>query len=100
MTATNWPYNTRHWRRLRKMKLTEQPLCAYCLEMGRTIPATVADHIVPVKERPDLAFVYDNIQGLCRECHDSVKRREESTGRRVGCKQDGTPVDPGHWWNE
>jgi len=82
------------------MKLTEQPLCAYCLEMGRTIPATVADHIVPVKERPDLAFVYDNIQGLCKECHDSVKRREEATGRRVGCKQDGTPVDPGHHWHK
>jgi 5-methylcytosine-specific restriction enzyme A len=104
VTATNWPYNTRQWQRLAKMHLAEEPLCRYCKEMGRITSLArkdmVVDHIVPVKERPDLAFDVSNLQTLCRMCHDSVKRRFEATGKRVGCKQDGTPVDPGHWWNE
>src|SRR6056297_2799063 len=101
LSMSNWPYNTRQWRRLRKMVLERDVFCVYCREMGRVTPATVADHIIPVKERPDLAFDFNLIQGLCAACHDSIKRREEARGYRVGCSQDGAPVDPGHhWWDE
>ena len=100
MTATNWPYNSRHWQRLRLMVLKDEPFCRYCAELKKITPAEMVDHILPVKDRPDLAFVYDNLQPLCRDCHDSVKRREEATGKRIGCGLDGSPVDKWHWWNE
>ena len=70
------------------------------MEVGRVTPATIGDHIIPVKERPDLAFDFDNVMPLCETCHNSVKKREEATGHRAGTKTDGSPVDPGHFWNK
>ena len=95
MAAINWPYNTRRWRKLRDYVLIINPFCVYCEEIGKYTPATMVDHIIPIRERPDLAFDLDNLQPLCRQCHDSVKRREESTGKRIGCDTNGNPV--GGW---
>ena len=100
MNQNRWPYNSRQWRKLRQMLLASEPLCRYCKELGKATPAEIADHIIPVKERPDLAFDMDNLQGLCKRCHDSVKQREEKTGKRIGCDEKGVPVDAGHWWNK
>ena len=90
-----WPYNTRRWRKIREMRLSVEPLCRYCQEVGRVEPAVIADHIVPVREAPELAFDFDNTQSLCPTCHESVKKREEATGNRVGCGVDGVPL--GGW---
>ena len=51
--------------------LIENPLCVECLNMGRTEPATVVDHIVP--HRGDLALFWDrrgNWQALCVDHHN------------------------------
>jgi 5-methylcytosine-specific restriction protein A len=39
-------------------------------DKGRITPAVLVDHIIPVEERPDLRLVEDNLQSLCRPCHD------------------------------
>ena len=42
-----YPYTHRKWRRLRKLQLQRHPLCAFCLESGVIMPASVADHVTP-----------------------------------------------------
>lgn len=86
-----WPYKTKQWQSIRAMRIANEPWCRYCLEIRKLTPTHAIDHIVPVKERPDLALDYDNTQGLCKHCHDSVKRREELAGTRIGCDEHGVP---------
>nr|BDD44149.1 HNH endonuclease [bacterium] len=83
----------RDWQKLRDAHLADNPYCKYCEELTIVEPATVVDHITPVRERPDLRLAPDNLQSLCKRCHDSVKQREEH-GVSVGCDIDGYPR---HW---
>lgn len=53
----------RQWRNVRAAYLEEHPLCA-CGE-----PATLVDHIVKVRDAPQLRLVKSNLQGMCRVCH-------------------------------
>ena len=70
---------SQRWKKLRRMKLARDPLCADCLERGVTEPATQVHHSVPVRERPDLAFVMELLVALCTTCH---ARREAEEPRR------------------
>lgn len=94
-------YNRREWRdRLQPGQLARAPMCEWphCDK-----PATVADHIVPIKQggaKRDRA----NFQSLCDQ-HHNVKRAAERHGKdwRVeafkGCDINGYPLDPTHPWN-
>jgi hypothetical protein len=64
------PYDAA-WRKQRLALLREQPLCRLCLAAGRTVAATVADHIVPLADGGTNATA--NLQPLCKRCHDAVK---------------------------
>lgn len=79
-----------------------QPLCEYCKQMGQVTPVHgrlgVVDHIKPHNGDKTLFWDRKNWQSLCNECHDSVKRLEESRGYATGCDADGLPVDSGHPW--
>lgn len=92
-------YNTKAWHRLRWHQLQAEPLCRLCAQLGSTTAATVVDHIVPHKGDHGLFHDPDNLQSLCKTCHDSVKQRQEVRGVLVGCDAAGAPLDPGHWWN-
>ena len=83
------------WRKEREHFLRDNPLCKYCLELGVVHRAEVVDHIVPHKGNHDLFWDSSNWQPLCKHCHDSVKQREEATGKRVGTNTLGYPV--GGW---
>lgn len=80
--------------------LSSEPLCHYCTEAGRTTVATVVDHTVPVKERPDLAFDPTNLKAVCAPCHSGFIQSWEKTGVRPGCGTDGVPSDEEHPWNK
>lgn len=69
-----------------------------CKELGRSVLATVVDHIVP--HRGDVALFHDeaNLASLCAACHNRHKQRQEKSGRLVGNDADGMPLDPGHHW--
>ena len=54
-------------------------LCQDCKRYGRMVPAEVAHHIVPIAERPDLAYSLSNGVALCNKCHS--KRHPEKGGR-------------------
>ncbi|MGE4338896.1 MAG: HNH endonuclease [Pigmentiphaga sp.] len=94
-----WPYCTSQWQQIRLLQLQKEPLCRYCGELGHISPARHVDHIIPVRDRPDLAFSMDNLQCLCAHCHNSVKQAEEATGTRIGASTSGAPLDPKHHWN-
>lgn len=70
--------NTAAWRHLSLKVRTEEPWCRPCREADRYTPCVDADHIVPVKDRPDLALVQSNVQPICRPCHNrktAIERR-------------------------
>jgi 5-methylcytosine-specific restriction enzyme A len=69
-------YNNPRWKRLRAWKLVLNPLCEICLERGVNTPAVEVHHKVsfmttddPI-DRYNLAFDIDNMQSVCRHCHD------------------------------
>lgn len=64
------------WRRLRKMKLAAQPLCAQCSEAGTITPAEEVHHEKPIRERPDLRLVLSNLVSLCKSCHSKITAQE------------------------
>lgn len=69
------------WERLRRMHLAGEPLCRMCLAQGRVTPAVLVDHIVPVRDG-GAVLDDDNLQSLCRVCHDA--KTAEDVRRRTG----------------
>ena len=62
-------YDSR-WRSARKRYLVRHPLCALCWKEGKTVPATVVDHVIPHRGDPRLFWDEGNWQPLCKGCHD------------------------------
>ncbi|MEL7111223.1 MAG: HNH endonuclease signature motif containing protein [Pseudomonadota bacterium] len=83
-------------KQLRPAQLAKQPLCVYCQRKGITTQATVVDHIVP--HRGDVALFTDpnNLQSLCKPCHDGEKQATEARGYSKACGVDGWPLDKEH----
>lgn len=68
-----------NWRRLRRMMLNEQPLCAdpFKVHGDAVVLATEVDHIIPRRRGgPDTPA---NLQCLCKSCH-SRKTLAETRG--------------------
>lgn len=75
-------YTSPPWRRLRMLKLTEDPFCERCHIRGLVIPASQVHHIKEVDEFPELALVYNNLESLCETCHSC-----ETAHKRRKCKK-------------
>jgi 5-methylcytosine-specific restriction endonuclease McrA len=69
-------YQDKRWRKLRGIKLRNNPLCERCEENNRTTAAIEVHHIIPFdwgiskQDKEDLAFDYDNLKSVCDPCHD------------------------------
>lgn len=70
-------YASAVWKRFRKQRRAEDPLCVDCTEGGRVKPWADLHHVESLKERPDLALDPANIVGLCKECHGRRHRAEQ-----------------------
>lgn len=90
---TSW-YSSRRWQTMRARLLEKKPYCIYCKRReGRVVEATVADHVIPHKGNKYLFWNEDNLQPLCKRCHDSDKALEEAGGKaRVRFGADGYPI--------
>lgn len=93
-----WVYKTALWQRLRLQQLRDEPLCRYCGEMGRTVPAIDVDHKIPHRGNRELAFDPDNLQSLCKKCHGRHAQAKDRGLPVAGCDADGYPLDPAHKW--
>lgn len=101
------------WNRARLDFLNDNPLCVMCQEQGRTVAASVVDHIVAhklkeallsgnvvsIKTAQKLFWDRKNWQPLCKVHHDSTKQRMEKSGRVSGCDESGLPIDPNSHWH-
>jgi len=76
-------------------QLKTEPLCRFCKQEGRTTPATVADHVIPV-DGDWWRFRMGELQSLCYDCHDRVKRTIELRGYSSKVDTSGWPIDPNH----
>ena len=75
-------YNSSRWQGLRRYVLNKQPLCVECLKAGVVTPATVVDHIEPHKGNVDLFWDENNLQSLCKSCHDRKTAKEDGRWKR------------------
>ena len=74
-------YNSSKWRKLRDIYMMEHPLCERCLEKGITKVAEDCHHKkspfmdgLSMCERLELLTDYDNLEALCRDCHNDEHR--------------------------
>jgi 5-methylcytosine-specific restriction enzyme A len=68
------------WRRARAAFLAQHPLCAACRALGRVVPATVVDHVVPHRGDQKLFWDQTNWAPACKPCHDAKTAREGRWG--------------------
>lgn len=59
-------YQTPEWRRLSAEVRASASRCHWCLKPTRRL---VADHVIPLDERPDLALERDNLRPSCIPCN-------------------------------
>jgi 5-methylcytosine-specific restriction enzyme A len=91
------------WAKARAGHLAHEPFCRQCKKAGRTVRATIVDHIVPHRGDMKLFWARNNWQSLCTTCGNGDKQRQERSGGKPqyrGCTEDGTPLDPNHAWRK
>jgi len=72
-------YKLGRWVRLRQVQLIKQPLCEECKRQTprRITAAGVVHHIIPHRGNADLFWDGDNLESVCKQCHDSsIQSRE------------------------
>jgi 5-methylcytosine-specific restriction protein A len=94
------PYNLARWKRWRVAYRNANPLCRMCLERGYVAQTFAVDHIIPHKGDMSLFWNPDNLQPLCRDCHDRHKQRFERDGFDTCIDALGWPADPRHRANK
>ena len=72
-------YQSKRWQRLRLYYLSEHPLCEECLAQGKIQEAIDVHHIttfVGAVNAEELAYNYDNLKALCKQCHQKIHNRK------------------------
>jgi 5-methylcytosine-specific restriction protein A len=62
-------YNSVAWRKLRLVKLCQDPLCEECRRQNRFTTATTVHHRKPVDDYPELRLDMVNLESSCASCH-------------------------------
>ena len=68
-------YSSERWRKLRAWKFACNPVCEECDKAGLATPTEDIHHIISFMSVTDpvvrlrLAYDFDNLQSLCKECH-------------------------------
>ena len=70
------------WTKFAARFLRASPDCWGCTSIGVHTRAVVLDHVVPVSDAPERLLDPDNVQPLCRSCHDQAKRDLERRWKR------------------
>jgi 5-methylcytosine-specific restriction protein A len=78
-------YSTARWSRLR-MQCFERDLftCQMCGAIEADTSKLIGDHVRRHNGDPDLFWDLNNLQCLCKPCHDREKQRTEAAERIAG----------------
>jgi 5-methylcytosine-specific restriction enzyme A len=63
------------WKKTAKAHKEKFPLCEACKEKGFTTAVEITDHIIRMQDGGD-PYHFDNLQSLCRKCHNSKSGKE------------------------
>lgn len=74
-------YASSQWKKLRRSKLADQPLCEECLRNGKITSATIVHHKTEVKEDWDKRLDYDTLESICQSCHNKEHKKAYSLKR-------------------
>lgn len=66
------------WRKVRALFLDANPLCIECEKEGRVEAATQVDHVISIRQRPDLRLDESNLRALCASHHSARTSKEQS----------------------
>jgi 5-methylcytosine-specific restriction protein A len=73
-------YKTARWQRLRWSVLVRDLFtCRKCSRIEANTSMLVADHKEPHRGSASLFWDEENLQCLCKGCHDSIKQAEEQS---------------------
>ena len=61
-------YGLYRWKKLRKLKVTLDPLCEHCLLNNIAKPVEEVDHIIEIEDGGEMWDI-ENLQSLCKRHH-------------------------------
>lgn len=69
-------YSSKQWQHCRNAYAASKGwLCERCLAKGLIVPLEIVHHKVYINENnindPSITLNFDNLEGLCRECHEA-----------------------------
>lgn len=85
-------YGSVAWQECRRAyKKSVGGLCERCLKKGLYNPAVIVHHKTYITKDnlsdPTIALSWDNLEALCRECHE---KEHQGQARRYRIREDGT----------
>jgi len=106
-TTTHPAYGSGRWKRLRLIKLGQQPMCEICARRGRVVRATVVDHKQSLASGGAWFPHPSKLVSLCHRCHvlktarvDRYSKQGDATRNAyAGTDRQGNPLDPNDPWN-
>ena len=84
-------YNSNVWKKVRRNKIVNSPLCELCAIQNVLVEATIVHHIVPVKDDWSKRLDMDNLQSLCHTCHENIHAQQHVKTRTTGGTARTTP---------
>ena len=73
-------YGTYRWKKLRKAKVTSDPLCEHCMRQDIAKAVEEVDHIVELEDGGEMWDI-NNLQSLCKR-HHIIKTNIEKQNRK------------------
>ena len=73
-------YKSKWWRKIRLYILANDPFCVACLSNNIYEASVVVDHVKPHKGDKLIFNDPDNLQALCKPCHDRKTAYEKRGG--------------------
>ena len=76
-------YKSKQWQNTRNtyVKMVGG-LCEQCLSQGKYVPIEEVHHKIPITVQnindPDITLSFDNLIGLCRECHRQMHTEKQT----------------------
>lgn len=83
-------YKSTRWRKLRALKIVEQPLCEMCLKEGKITIAEDVHHIQSFMSTDDkvlriaLAYDYENLMSICKIHHQMIHNKSNRNDIKGG----------------